>query len=198
MIFSVNGMDMNTSRTPVLNQMLGLVLTEGKARQTRDRSRLLDLRKAIPISWRSALKHRLPIQIQDGLHLFWRGFSQDPSGRRAFAVESASEGLIRINLKGREARGVVEPGTEYEELCAQISVGLAAFEDSDTGEALVWRVDRIDRLLKFVEAIKRHPHYVLLLARLLAQRIERVNRLLGQENALTSPAAGAVPRSEER
>ncbi len=43
-------------------------------------------------------------------------------------------GQIYVNLKGREAKGIVNPGAEYEQLVQQIKQGLEAFVDDATGE----------------------------------------------------------------
>jgi predicted AlkP superfamily phosphohydrolase/phosphomutase len=56
---------------------------------------------------------------------------------RAFVQMCDLDGYIRINLRGREAAGFVEPGDEYEELCASIAAGLKTFVDADTGRPLV-------------------------------------------------------------
>jgi predicted AlkP superfamily phosphohydrolase/phosphomutase len=36
---------------------------------------------------------------------------------RAFAIDNANEGFIRVNLKGRDPQGTVEPGAEFQSLC---------------------------------------------------------------------------------
>lgn len=56
-------------------------------------------------------------------------FDQIDWGRtRAYAM--GARGGIHINLKGREARGVVEPGAEYEALREEIIIGLNQVTDS--------------------------------------------------------------------
>lgn len=65
--------------------------------------------------------------------LFDRGtFFQnvDWSKTRAYAM---GLGNIYVNLKGREAQGIVEPGADYERLIAAIREGLTAFVDPETG-----------------------------------------------------------------
>jgi len=47
------------------------------------------------------------------------------------------QGYIRINMRGREALGIVEPGDEYDWLCSKIAEGLATFVDADTKEPVV-------------------------------------------------------------
>jgi len=54
-------------------------------------------------------------------------------------VNDASAG-VRINLKGREPQGVVEPGSEYDEICSMLSHELLQISNPDTGQPLISRV----------------------------------------------------------
>ncbi|HHQ47610.1 MAG TPA: hypothetical protein ENK19_01835 [Acidobacteria bacterium] len=58
---------------------------------------------------------------------------------RAFAANYTEQGIY-INLRGREPRGIVEPGAEYERLRAEIADMVREIRDPDTGEALVEQV----------------------------------------------------------
>jgi predicted AlkP superfamily phosphohydrolase/phosphomutase len=49
---------------------------------------------------------------------------------------------ININLRGRESKGVVSPGQEYEELCGRLQRELESYVDPETGERVVDRVLR--------------------------------------------------------
>lgn len=49
-------------------------------------------------------------------------------------------GAIYINLKGREPKGIVEPGAEYEQIKNEIIKGLEAYVDPETGAHPVARV----------------------------------------------------------
>jgi len=49
---------------------------------------------------------------------------------------------IRINLKGREPNGIVEPGEEFEEVIRSLSEKLIDYRDERTGEKLVEKVLR--------------------------------------------------------
>jgi predicted AlkP superfamily phosphohydrolase/phosphomutase len=61
----------------------------------------------------------------------------DWSKTKAYAL---GLGQIYINLKGREGKGIVNPGTEYEAVRQQIKQGLEAFVDEETGEKPVAHV----------------------------------------------------------
>lgn len=56
---------------------------------------------------------------------------------RAYAL---GLGQIYINLKGREEKGIVKPGAEYQQVVAAIKAGLESFIDEETGERPVAHV----------------------------------------------------------
>jgi predicted AlkP superfamily phosphohydrolase/phosphomutase len=69
----------------------------------------------------------------------------DWSSTRAYHT-AEFPGSIRINLKGREVNGVVEPGSEYDALCEAIRSALEGYVDPDTGRRIVERVFRREEL----------------------------------------------------
>jgi predicted AlkP superfamily phosphohydrolase/phosphomutase len=135
------------SRVDLLPEMLRRILSGASASASTSRKRLLHrIRNLVPNPWRHTIKHRLPVVLQDRLTAFWRLGGTNWSRTRAFCQVADLQGYIRINLKGREAAGVVEPGAEYGDLCAQIGEGLLSFQDADTGEPVVRDVARSDQV----------------------------------------------------
>jgi predicted AlkP superfamily phosphohydrolase/phosphomutase len=61
--------------------------------------------------------------------------------RRTRAYAAGLNGLY-VNLVGREGRGIVSPGAEYDSLLAELERSLLAFRDPDNGERVVTRVYR--------------------------------------------------------
>ncbi|HEY0783417.1 MAG TPA: alkaline phosphatase family protein [Thermoanaerobaculia bacterium] len=61
----------------------------------------------------------------------------DWSKTRAYAL---GLGQVYINLAGREAKGIVQPGKEYKDTVDAIKTGLEAYVDPDTGEKPVVHV----------------------------------------------------------
>jgi len=55
---------------------------------------------------------------------------------------------LYLNLKGREARGIVEPGAEAEALKAELIDRLTGLKDPETGEVAIRRVYATDRLYR--------------------------------------------------
>jgi predicted AlkP superfamily phosphohydrolase/phosphomutase len=60
---------------------------------------------------------------------------------KAFALPSFSEGWIRINLKGREAQGIIEP-EDYDTLCDELAALAHSLKDARSGKPLVKQVVR--------------------------------------------------------
>lgn len=61
---------------------------------------------------------------------------------RTTAYANGKRSEIWINLKGRQRQGIVEPGREYEDLCAFIAEQLSGARDPLSGEPYVERVYR--------------------------------------------------------
>jgi predicted AlkP superfamily phosphohydrolase/phosphomutase len=148
MIFSLHGMGANTSRVEVLPEMLKRVLSNGRLVGDEPRSIgfLQNIRQKIPSAWRYEVKHRLPLSLQDRLGLFWRMGDVNWSGTQAFCLVGDCQGFIRINLKGRETKGIVEPGDEYETLIRKITKGLSTYLDADTKEPLIQEIKHTRQL----------------------------------------------------
>jgi hypothetical protein len=101
------------------------------------------LRRLLPRNFRQTLRSWLP----GPLGALWNLTHPVPNlwkpGMRAWAVPSNNmTGAVRINLKGREPFGAVEPGPEYESLCDELVARLLELEDPETGERAVQWVRR--------------------------------------------------------
>ncbi|MGE5218230.1 MAG: alkaline phosphatase family protein, partial [Chloroflexota bacterium] len=94
----------------------------GAARPNQTQTDFLSaVRNMIPERLRIAVtKTLLPRSIQEKLSLRWKTAGISWSQTRAFLIENSNEGYVRINLKGREPQGIVEPGKEYQDLCEEI------------------------------------------------------------------------------
>jgi predicted AlkP superfamily phosphohydrolase/phosphomutase len=62
---------------------------------------------------------------------------------------------VRVNLRGRESEGIVEPGEEARALIDRIEEGLLSFVDADTGERVVGATARATDLFPKTERIFR-------------------------------------------
>lgn len=70
----------------------------------------------------------------------------DVDWKRTRAWSVGSFGQIYINVAGERPHGLVQPGDEYEQLCAEIEVRALEMRDPSSGEAIVEQVYRRDAL----------------------------------------------------
>jgi predicted AlkP superfamily phosphohydrolase/phosphomutase len=92
--------------------------------------------RRLPRPFRAArpLKQGLPWQPAARYQPYW-------SRMPAFALPSFYDGRIRINLRGRERCGMVEP-SRYEETCRQLASLLGECRNPRTGEPAVETIER--------------------------------------------------------
>jgi predicted AlkP superfamily phosphohydrolase/phosphomutase len=139
-VTSAVGMDVNTSRADLLPGMLRAVLAGGPIESDRDGG-IWKLRAALPSRARRAAADAIPDHLALGLtaRLELRGI--DWTATRAFAHPADNQGYVRLNVRGRERDGIVDPA-EVDALCEEIAAGLAEFTDAD-GAPAVASVERV-------------------------------------------------------
>jgi predicted AlkP superfamily phosphohydrolase/phosphomutase len=179
-------MGANTSRTEILPALLERILEGGQgvgSMRRRAKESLGGLRQRVPNAWRSAVKRRLPVAMQDQLSTFWRLNGVDWSSTAAVSLISDLHGYIRINRRGREAQGIVEPGPGFDRLCRRITAGLESFVDADTAAPVVARVVRADQALGRGERSAALPDLL----------VRWADTPACAHRALRSPELGSVP-----
>ena len=138
------GMDVNTSRADLLPGMLRSVLG-GSAARTRRQSGgtwIWRLRARLPTDLRTRVARSLPGSLLYDLtaRLELRGV--DWSQTRAFTLPTDLHGYVRLNVRGRERDGIVQPD-DADALMDEIAAGLLTFRDPDGGPA----VDAVERVV---------------------------------------------------
>lgn len=102
-------------------------------------------RPEFPGSWlRSArtLWSRAPLPLRrlvgPSLHSALLNAASDRKQRKYFSIPDNNEqGAIRVNLVGRDAQGLVQPGAEYDAILAFLREALLELENAETGEPIV-------------------------------------------------------------
>ncbi len=196
-VFSLHGMGLNVSRSPILPEMLHRILVREtkynkKIRQATNLRPLQKLKKYIPSVVRNARarsRHLMPpfsliFKIYEQFRKKNRG-EIDWTVTPAFSLVNDLQGYVRINLRGREASGIVEPGEEYDQLCSKIAEGLATFVDADTGEPVIEIVKRSDQLFGRGQHLKDLPDLI----------IQWAPSPAANHRAVTSPHYGSIPWS---
>jgi len=147
LVCSLHGMGINHSRTEILPEMLEKIVQHETGQSASQRPKLLSrIRNMIPSSVRHAVKSRITHRSQDALTSFWRMGGTDWNKSPVICLLGDYDGYLRINLKGRELKGIVEAGREYDGWINKVSKGLSSFLDADSGEPIVKSVLRHEDL----------------------------------------------------
>lgn len=140
MVFASHGMGPHYDATFMLDEMLRRLEGEPAYRK---RASLVPMATAL---WKllpqNVRKMASPLRKKVRVSL---GVDKDQrlDTRRSFKTpNNDTYGGIRVNLVGREPRGLVSPGKEYDEFCATLARDLMAFTNVTTGEPLVKAVLR--------------------------------------------------------
>ncbi|MEZ4766852.1 MAG: alkaline phosphatase family protein [Caldilineales bacterium] len=104
-----------------------LAVKAGSAGQPGIASRAVSMaRKRLPAQWRHRLRDRLPVGMRTDMHARHMNVDQiDWSRTEAyrFKIFPSVEGIV-INMRGRQASGIVEPGDGYDALCDRLVADL--------------------------------------------------------------------------
>lgn len=105
--------------------------------------------KSLEFTLRSAAKAAIPAALRPYLRKLMNPQPLSREERRArqrffWEPNNTVHGGVRINLAGREPRGVVQPH-EVDDLIAEITEGLLEIRNLDTGKPMIRKVERCDR-----------------------------------------------------
>ncbi len=170
-VTSAVGMDVNASRADLLPGMLAAVLSGGPLPDEGPAGWIWRLRAGLPTRWRGAIANAIPdrLALELTARLELRGM--DWAATRAFAHPADNQGYIRLNLRGRERDGIVDP-SEADALMDEIEAGLRTFRDPD-GEPAVTDVVRVRELYPG-ERAERLPDLSVRWSERPATRLDRV------------------------
>jgi predicted AlkP superfamily phosphohydrolase/phosphomutase len=145
LVVSSHGMQ-STRHMPIfLPQVISRLLPASSAKKGRATKGMLSraaltARRLAPPALRAAVKQRVPWNVRQ---LVRARYLEAVCGvdqwryQRAFCTPSEDNGYIRVNLRGREPAGLVEPGAEMEDLLAELTEELSQLVDADTGERVI-------------------------------------------------------------
>jgi predicted AlkP superfamily phosphohydrolase/phosphomutase len=158
LVFSLHGMGPNTDRSSVLPKMLDKILSK-EPNSTRVLGRI---KGHVPGVARVNISKNL---LAGSLYKIYQFISKKLNeGNRniapVFSLRTDQNGYIRINLKGREASGIINPGQDYDKLCCKIIEGLKTFVDYDTGKPVVERVITTEQFFKKGDKMKYLPDII--------------------------------------
>ncbi|MFB3903565.1 MAG: alkaline phosphatase family protein [Acidobacteriota bacterium] len=159
-LVSGDGMGPNYSASHVLEQLLKemrLTVTSGadgqaglEAKSGFNLNHLLSrLRKMLPQRLRTAVSQRFfSHSLKERLALKWLTAGIVWEKTRAFLISNANEGYVRINLKGREPQGIVEPGAEYAQLIDELAQVAGSLANPATGKRAALAIHKSDEIFR--------------------------------------------------
>ncbi|MBI4529265.1 MAG: alkaline phosphatase family protein [Deltaproteobacteria bacterium] len=147
-IMSPTGMGPNNSRSHLLPAMLDAVLTDRNPsafqRKVAPGSSLWQIRAAVPTPVRSWIAQMIPdwLAVELAARLELRGVQWDRT--KAFMLPNDDAGYLRLNLRGRERDGIVDPN-EADYLLEKITKGLLTFQNGDGSQTVhkIWRISEL-------------------------------------------------------
>ena len=153
-LFALHGMEANRAQDHFLSELLsrlnGLYLGRGNARSKRPSALngMAFLRRALPPTMQYRAASLLGERIQDWVVNRALVAGRDWNATPSFPILSGGEGLIRLNLKGRETNGFFEAGSpELTDYVGWLRDRLAAVVVAETGEPLIARIFHVDDAL---------------------------------------------------
>jgi predicted AlkP superfamily phosphohydrolase/phosphomutase len=150
-VVSPLGMGPNTSRVDLLGEMLELVLGTSREQKGEAGARIWRFRAAVPTEFRAAAARAMGGRLARELTARMSTSGIDWSEVRAFLLPSDENGLIRLNVRGREREGTVDPAAAPA-LLDELVAGLLTFRDIGGGAA----IDGIDRSAELFPGPESH------------------------------------------
>lgn len=167
LVFSLHGMKANTKRSYILPEILPQILAKNsKCNQESDvkNSSFQERgKKLVPNIWRSIanINESLPYKAMGLIRSkFISSSKSNTISESAFSLRADLNGYLRINLRGREKDGIVEPGEDYNQLCSAIINDLKTLVDVDTGQPVIEQVIRSDELFGSGPRLKFLPDLI--------------------------------------
>jgi predicted AlkP superfamily phosphohydrolase/phosphomutase len=144
LVFAVHGMEPNAAWNHIVEDLLGRMQAGERHRPQRDRpSPVQYLRRIAPQSIVRPILERLPLRLRTHIDMMVKNGLLDWSNTRYFALDMDLSGYLRINLRGRESRGLV-PAKEYQAERDSLEEALLDFRDIDTDEPLIGEIHHVE------------------------------------------------------
>lgn len=145
LVFSVHGMGPNPGWSDRCGEILIRIQEENEDTPAKS-GFLYKLKQALPWQLIRQVTTRLPQKALDRLVTLWSANMFDWRTTRYFPLPMDHAGYLRINVRGREPKGNVEPVHEYDTICKELEEAFLSFRDIKTGKAIVEQVYRMSDL----------------------------------------------------
>ena len=143
--FALHGMGPNAGWYERLPQLVACVSRGGAPAPPPKEGLVFRLRNALPWTLVRQVTRRIPHAWNKALVPLWSRRMFDWTQTKFFTLPMDYNGYIRLNVKGRELEGSVDP-SDVEPLIAMLDEALRSFVDIETGKPVIRRTIKVDDL----------------------------------------------------
>ena len=144
-VFGLHGMGPNDGWYEVLPRLLEHI-HRGSAHAAPKRGALFRLKQALPWTLVRQVTRRIPTAWNKALIPLWSRRMYDWPNTRYFALPMDYNGYVRLNLKGREKHGALDPA-DAGRVMAELDAALCGFRDIETGKPVIRGTIKVDDLV---------------------------------------------------
>jgi predicted AlkP superfamily phosphohydrolase/phosphomutase len=141
LVFATHGVELNQGWSDYCSKILSKIQQVNQG-YTPKEGLLYKIKQILPWQFIRQFTTRLPQRLSNRLVEYWSSKMFDWRTTRYFPLPMDHAGYIRINLKGREPQGIVQPDQEFESVCQELEEAFLSFRDIDTDEPIVEKIYR--------------------------------------------------------
>jgi len=145
LVFALHGMGPNDGWYEMLPRLIQQIHRGGGGAPARP-GMLYRLRQALPWRLVRQVTRRIPNSWNRVLVRLWSRRMHDWPATKYFALPMDYNGYIRLNLKGREAEGCLDP-KDADGVIADLDAALRSFRDIDSGQPVIRGTIKVDELV---------------------------------------------------
>ncbi len=143
LVFALHGMEKNDGWFEYLPQIVQRINDGGKPAAAKQPGLLYRAKRALPWRLVRQVTRRIPHTWNKALVPLWSRKMCDWSRTKYFTLPVDINGYIRLNVRGREAEGIVDP-ERIDEECNALRRALLGFRDIDSGQPVITNVLKVD------------------------------------------------------
>jgi predicted AlkP superfamily phosphohydrolase/phosphomutase len=144
-VFALHGMGPNDGWYEILPRLLEQI-HRGSGGAPAKPGLLFRLRQALPWRLVRQVTRRIPTAWNKALVPLWSRRMHDWPGTKYFALPMDYNGYVRLNLKGREQQGCVDPG-DADRVIGELDSALRSFRDIESGKPVIRGTQKVDELV---------------------------------------------------
>jgi predicted AlkP superfamily phosphohydrolase/phosphomutase len=144
-VFALHGMGPNDGWYEILPRLIAHI-HRGDGGAPLKSGMLFRLRQALPWTLVRQVTRRIPTAWNQSLLPLWSRRMHDWPNTKYFALPMDYNGYVRLNLKGREKEGCVDP-RDADRVLADLDAALRSFRDIESGRPVIQGTIKVDDLV---------------------------------------------------